>query len=107
MSIRALASLRNGLSPARFVKDFQLKGRPGHFEGLLTSQPSPDKVVWPALQSWSRLAPDGKETLNGLKKADAADLIVPVEVSQRNVGYNAGGSKWDRIELPFGKFAML
>lgn len=103
MSIRSLASLRNGLSPARFVQDFQLARRPGLFEGLLTTTPIEDKVVWPALRTWSTPGSDGQETLDGLKREETTDLMVPVEISKRNVGYNAGGGKWDRIELPFCK----
>ena len=101
MSVRPLVSLRSGFSPARFVQDFQLPQRPGHFQKLLTTHPAPNKVVWPALKTWSVPGPDGHETLDGLKRPDSVDLIVPVELSQRNVGYNAGGGKWDRIELPF------
>lgn len=102
MSVRSLVSLRNGLSPSRFVQDFQLLGRPGHFQGLLASVPSPNKVVWPALKTWSATEPDGRETLNGLKRPENVDMMVPVEVSERNIGYNAGAGTWDRIELPFG-----
>lgn len=107
MSVSPLASLRNGLSPSRFVRDFQLPRRPGHFQGLLTTHPAQDKVVWPALKKWSKLNPDGQETLDGLKRPEIMDLIVPVEVSQRGVGYNAGGGKWDRLELPFCKSSFL
>ncbi|EST05371.1 JmjC [Kalmanozyma brasiliensis GHG001] len=104
MSVRPLASLRNGISAVRFVKDFQLAGRPGHFQGLLTSNPSPEKVVWPALKAWSTIDAKGQETLDGLKRPETADLMVPVEISQPNLGYNAGGGKWDRIEMPFSLF---
>ncbi|CBQ73493.1 conserved hypothetical protein [Sporisorium reilianum SRZ2] len=104
MPIRPLASLPNGLSVARFINGFQQLGRPGHFQGLLSSHPSPDKVVWPALTRWSSLASDGQETLEGLRRPETADVIVPVEISQQNVGYNAGGTKWDRIEMPFSLF---
>ncbi|KAJ1026968.1 hypothetical protein NDA16_002261 [Ustilago loliicola] len=104
MSPRSLTSLRNGLPTSRFVKEFQLPRRPGHFQGLLTTQPSPDKVVWPALSAWSSRDVDGRETFEGLKRPELNDLIVPVEISQQGVGYNAGGSEWDRIELPFSLF---
>lgn len=104
MSVRPLASLRNGISAARFVSSFQLPGRPGHFKSLLTASPSPDRVVWPALKTWSALGTDGQETLDGLKRPETMDLMVPIEISQPNVGYNAGGAKWDRIEMPFSLF---
>ncbi|SPO23879.1 uncharacterized protein UTRI_03591_B [Ustilago trichophora] len=104
MSVRPLTLLRNGISPSRFVRDFQLPRRPGHFQGLLTTHSAQDKVVWPALKKWSTLGPDGQETLDGIKRPEIMDLIVPVEVSQRGVGYNVGGGKWDRIELPFSLF---
>ena len=104
MPIRPLASLRNGLSATRFISEFQLPGRPGHFQGLLTAQPFPDKVVWPALTRWSSIGLDGQETLEGLRRPETTDLMVPVEISQRNVGYNAGSNKWDRIEMPFALF---
>ncbi|CCF52687.1 hypothetical protein NDA11_000261 [Ustilago hordei] len=104
MSIRSLASLRNGLPTSRFVEEFQLLRRPGHFQGLLTTRPSQDKVVWPALSTWSSIDSDGNETLEGLKRPELNDLIVPVEISQQGVGYNAGVSRWDRIELPFSLF---
>ncbi|SNX87177.1 uncharacterized protein MEPE_05887 [Melanopsichium pennsylvanicum] len=104
MSVKPLVSLRNGLSTSRFVQNFQLPRRPGHFQGLLTTEQSSEKVVWPALKTWSTLGFDGQETLDGLKRPDTQNLIVPVEVSHRNAGYNAGASKWDRIELPFSLF---
>ncbi|GAC97691.1 hypothetical protein PHSY_005277 [Pseudozyma hubeiensis SY62] len=104
MSVRPLPLLRNGLSATRFVNSYQLPGRPGHFQGLLSTQASQDRVVWPALKTWSSIGPDGQETLEGLKGPATSDLIVPVEISQPHVGYNAGGSKWDRIEMPFSLF---
>lgn len=56
---------------------------------------------------WSSLDADGRETLEGLKRPELNDLIVPVEISQRGVGYNAGGSKWNRIKLPFCKSPLI
>lgn len=104
MPVRPLTSLRNGLSPTRFVNSFQLPGRPGHFQGLLETRPAQDKVVWPALRTWSAIGPDGHETLEGLRRPETANLIVPVEISQPNVGYNAGSNEWDRIQMPFSLF---
>ncbi|TKY88486.1 hypothetical protein EX895_002474 [Sporisorium graminicola] len=104
MPVRPLAPLVHGLSVSGFINGFQLPGRPGHFQGLLSSHPSANKVVWPALTKWSSLGSDGQETLEGLRRPETSSLIVPVEISQQNVGYNAGGSKWDRIEMPFSLF---
>lgn len=103
MAVRALTSLRNGLSPTRFVREFQLPRRPGRFEELLTSRACRDKVLWPALSKWSARGPEGRETLGGLRRPETMELIVPVEISPQNVGYNDGSGRWDRIELPFRK----
>lgn len=104
MSVKLLTPLCNGISATRFVQSFQLPGRPGHFQGLLSTHPYQDEVEWPALKAWSFPGPDDRETLEGLRRPETADLIVPVEISEPNVGYNAGSNKWDRIEMTFSLF---
>ncbi|ETS61985.1 lysine-specific demethylase 8 [Moesziomyces aphidis] len=106
MWVRRLLSIRDGLPTSRFVHEFFLPKRPARFETLLSSTPSKDKVVWPALHRWSSLDANGQETLDGLKRPDTAHIIVPVEISRPNVGYNAAPGHWDRIEMPLDAFVQ-
>lgn len=108
--VRPVHAVVGGVSPAEFVREYQLPARPALFKQLVVAQAHdarpPNTVHWPALHSWSQLE-NGHETLGGLSTEDSTNVIVPVEVSAAGHGYTsaAQGQDWQRIEMPFGKSA--
>lgn len=102
------------LTPTQFAQQFQALAKPGLFRGLISPQESDstkstsfDSVRWTAFNTWSELDADGKETLGGMRRPDTEHIMVPVEVSPANTGYNAKGNQqgqqWSRISIPFGE----
>ncbi|KZT24860.1 Clavaminate synthase-like protein [Neolentinus lepideus HHB14362 ss-1] len=80
---------------------------PREFRSNIVDHPSPCIVTglssnWPAEKKW--------KGIRDLLTSETADIVVPVELGPRNVGYNvqgAGARQWQRLETRFGLFVEL